>query len=135
MNLTMPMNQLHKSHGPTRSHEDPNARPSLETPDPKNPDQPLREQDLGHTSLPFENSTPLFPGVARNVPLPARRLRRSDASAEERSESPSLSLYQAIVAGSVSSRSISPSLSMSSPHQPLLTPLLHAVSLLNRAVA
>ncbi|KIJ54556.1 hypothetical protein M422DRAFT_24504 [Sphaerobolus stellatus SS14] len=52
-----------------------------------------------------------------------------------RALSPTFSLYNAIASGAVSTRSISPSLSMSSSHQPLLTPLLHAISLLNRAIS
>ncbi|KAF8578064.1 ras GEF [Ramaria rubella] len=50
--------------------------------------------------------------------------------------SPTFSLYRAIADGDVSSRAFSPTPSIAaSGHQPLLTPLLHALSLLNRAVA
>lgn len=57
----------------------------------------------------------------------------SAAESVDRGTSPSFSIYNTIASGALSTRSISPT--TSTPRQPLLTPLLHAVSLLNRAVA
>ncbi|GJJ15542.1 hypothetical protein Clacol_009820 [Clathrus columnatus] len=105
------------------------------------------EQLISAETIPVEPSEPSSPDhddfsssptIVRNRVISNIEVSNSTRSSTamdhaNRNTSPTFSIYNAIASGSLPERSISPTLQ--SPHQPLLTPLLHAVSLLNRAVA
>lgn len=106
--------------------------PTFET----HPDQLLAEPAPEFTSPDADAS--LSSPTLRSKPTPDRAGNDQRKAGRDGALSPTFSLYRAIAEGDVSSRALSPTPSFAASHRtqsPRLTPLLHALSLLHRAVA
>lgn len=115
----------------------PQSHSSTQFPTSRDSEQLLSERAPSPIPSPDPDDFSSSPTIVRNRAIsniePSTSAPSSLAGVIDRGASPTLSVYNAIASGALHDRSISPATSV--PHQSLLTPLLHAVSLLNRAVA